>query len=73
MTALPNRELVATVNSYLELTVGSSSGEKPTVRRTLTVATHLPVSPETQTWGAIASVATGIGTVLSGVGNLRNE
>ena len=34
---------------------------------------HLPVSPETQTWGAIASVATGIGTVLSGVGELRNE
>jgi hypothetical protein len=34
---------------------------------------NLPVSPETQTWGAIASVATGIGTVLSGVGELRNE
>jgi hypothetical protein len=33
----------------------------------------LPVSPETQTWGAMASVATGIGTVLSGVGDLRNE
>lgn len=33
----------------------------------------LPVSPETQTWGAIASVATGIGTVLSGIGDLRNE
>jgi hypothetical protein len=33
----------------------------------------LPVSPETQTWGAIASVATGIGTVLNGVGELRNE
>jgi hypothetical protein len=33
----------------------------------------LPVSPETQTWGAIASVTTGIGTVLNGVGDLRNE
>jgi hypothetical protein len=32
-----------------------------------------PVSPETQTWGALASVATGIGTVLNGVGELRNE
>lgn len=34
---------------------------------------QFPVSPETQTWGALASVATGIGTVLSGVGELRNE
>jgi len=34
---------------------------------------HLPVSAETQTWGAIASVTTGIGTVLNGVGDLRNE
>lgn len=34
---------------------------------------NFPVSPETQTWGTIASVATGIGTVLSGVGDLRNE
>ncbi|HYV07306.1 MAG TPA: hypothetical protein VFB82_22110 [Blastocatellia bacterium] len=33
----------------------------------------LPVSPETQTWGAMASVATGIGTILSGIGDLRNE
>lgn len=33
----------------------------------------LPVSPETQTWGVMASVATGIGTVLSGIGDLRNE
>ncbi len=33
----------------------------------------LPVSPETQTWGAMASVATGIGTVLNGIGELRNE
>jgi len=36
-------------------------------------ALKLPVSPETQSWGAIASVATGIGTVLNGVGDLRNE
>jgi hypothetical protein len=36
-------------------------------------ALKFPVSPETQTWGATASVATGIGTVLSGVGDLRNE
>ncbi len=34
---------------------------------------QFPVSPETRTWGALASVATGIGTVLSGVGALRNE
>jgi len=32
-----------------------------------------PVSPETQTWGAVASVATGVGTILNGVGDLRNE
>jgi hypothetical protein len=32
-----------------------------------------PVSPETQTWGAVASVATGIGTIMSGIGDLRNE
>ncbi len=36
-------------------------------------ALKFPVSPETQTWGAMASVATGIGTVLSGVGDLRTE
>ncbi len=36
-------------------------------------ALHLPVSAETQTWGAIASVTTGIGTALSGIGDLRNE
>jgi hypothetical protein len=29
---------VATINSFLELTVGSSSKEKPAVTRTLTVA-----------------------------------
>jgi hypothetical protein len=34
---------------------------------------HFPVSPETQTWGALASVATGIGTILNGVGDLLNE
>ena len=34
---------------------------------------RFPVSPETQTWGALASVATGIGTVLNGVGDLLNE
>lgn len=34
---------------------------------------QFPVSPETQTWGALASVATGIGTVLNGVGDLRSE
>jgi hypothetical protein len=36
-------------------------------------ALQFQVSPETQTWGAIASVTTGIGTVLSGIGDLRNE
>lgn len=36
-------------------------------------ALTFPVSPETQTWGAVASVTTGVGTVLSGVGDLRNE
>lgn len=36
-------------------------------------AIHFPVSPETQTWGALLSVVTGIGTILSGVGDLRNE
>jgi len=36
-------------------------------------AIHIPVSPETQTWGALVSVVTGIGTILNGVGDLRNE
>lgn len=36
-------------------------------------AVQFPVSPETQTWGALASVATGIGTILNGIGDLRNE
>lgn len=34
---------------------------------------RFPVSPETQTWGAVASVTTGVGTILAGVGDLRNE
>jgi len=34
---------------------------------------QFPVSPETQTWGAIASVSTGIATILGGVGDLSNE
>lgn len=36
-------------------------------------ALNFPVSPETRTWGVIASVATGVGTILGGVGDLRNE
>ncbi len=36
-------------------------------------ALRFPVSPETQTWGAVASVATGIATILDGIGDLRNE
>jgi len=36
-------------------------------------AIHIPVSPETQSWGALVSVVTGIGTILNGVGDLRNE
>jgi hypothetical protein len=36
-------------------------------------APQFPVSPETQTWGAVASVTTGVGTILNGVGDLRNE
>lgn len=32
-----------------------------------------PVSPETQSWGALASVTAGVGTVMSGVGDLRAE
>lgn len=38
-----------------------------------TGALKFPVSPETQTWGAVASVTTGVGTILNGVGDLRNE
>ncbi|HEY6253158.1 MAG TPA: hypothetical protein VI685_24640 [Candidatus Angelobacter sp.] len=34
---------------------------------------RFPVSPETQTWGAVASVATGVSTVLNGIGDLRGE
>lgn len=33
----------------------------------------LPVSAETQSWGALASVAAGFGTLLNGVGDLRHE
>jgi len=33
----------------------------------------LPVSPETKTWGSIVSVTTGIGDILNGIGELRNE
>lgn len=36
-------------------------------------ALKFPVSPETQTWGTVASVTTGVGTILNGVGDLRNE
>jgi hypothetical protein len=36
-------------------------------------ALHFPVSPETKTWGSVASVATGIGTIFAGIGDLRNE
>ena len=34
---------------------------------------HFPVSPETQTWGALVSVTTGVGMVLAGAGDLRGE
>jgi len=33
----------------------------------------LPVDPSTQTWGAIVSSITGVGTVLDGAGELRGE
>ena len=39
---LPPAKEVATVNSSLELTMGSSSKEKPTATRALTVATRCP-------------------------------
>lgn len=32
-----------------------------------------PVSPETQSWGALASVTVGVGSVMSGIGDLRGE
>ena len=32
-----------------------------------------PVSPETQTWGAIVSATAGVGMILDGVGELRDE
>jgi len=34
---------------------------------------QFPVSPETRTWGSLVSVSTGIGVILNGVGDLRNE
>jgi len=33
----------------------------------------LPVDPATQTWGAIVSSVTGVGTALDGLGELRGE
>lgn len=36
-------------------------------------ALNFPVSPETQTWGAVVSVATGIATIINGVGDLMGE
>jgi len=32
-----------------------------------------PVSPETQTWGALVSATTGVGMVLDGIGEIRGE
>jgi len=32
-----------------------------------------PVSPETTTWGAMVSTTSGVGMILTGVGDLRNE
>lgn len=34
---------------------------------------HFPVSPETQTWGALTSITAGVGTILNGSGDLRGE
>jgi len=36
-------------------------------------ALHFPVSPETQTWGAVASVTTGVGMIFTGVGEFKSE
>lgn len=36
-------------------------------------ALALPVSPETATWGAITSSATGVGMISNGIGELRGE
>lgn len=36
-------------------------------------AIDLPVSDETRTWGSIVSVTTGVGLIMSGVGDLRGE
>jgi hypothetical protein len=32
-----------------------------------------PVSPETTTWGAMVSTTSGVGMILTGMGDLRNE
>jgi len=32
-----------------------------------------PVSPETQSWGALASITAGVGSVMNGIGDLRGE
>ena len=32
-----------------------------------------PVSAETKTWGSVVSVTTGVGLIMSGVGDLRGE
>lgn len=34
---------------------------------------NLPVSPETQTWGSLLSVTTGVGLIFIGAGDLRGE
>ena len=36
-------------------------------------AFKFPVSPETQTYGAVVSVAAGVGTIMNGVGDLWGE
>ena len=34
---------------------------------------HLPVSPETRSWGTIASTTAGVGMILGGVGDIKGE
>jgi hypothetical protein len=34
---------------------------------------HLPVDAQTRTWGSVVSVATGVGLVCNGIGELRGE
>lgn len=36
-------------------------------------AIHFPVSAETQTWGAVASVTTGVGMIFTGIGEFTGE